>query len=699
MVELGHPVDPRQQSTGRCRGRPRFRLLLGDLVRPSPLLSAAAAAALLAAVAGPATAATEPAPARGVASSSVTLLGVAAGGHTVSAGTLELLSDMLGAEAVAKILLTPLTADGTAYGQQTVTPSDAPVSAPSVSTRTLVPALDGLVGLSSPVLDATAEVVDGEPTASAGAASFGGLSVLGLPVSLDGALEVGSTVRRTAGAAGGKEITVQGVVLPSIADILGALGLDLSALPVDVLSELVKALDLGNRIIDDAQKELDDARAKIQAQIDAAQAEVDKAAADLDAAQKQLVQKNEQLKAAEADLQTRTAALNDAKAALAAEQQKLDDANATLTSTTATLTSLLGTTSIATYESLDPAAKAQLDPTGAIAVAYEAYKAAQDSVAAATAAVTTATTAVASAQSAVDLAQGAVDTLKAAVAALQTVIDGLQKVLDAALAALNGILDAIQKEINALVAAILAVLDGTPLVSFDSLSILTEAVASSNTGGGQSARVVGGEISGLQVLGTDVLSDVLGRTSVDLLDLVGTQLTAVNGLIADLTGTLSSVLSTVPSFPTLSIPAPEVGLLTKTTSTGVVDGFGVATTSVKGLSVTLPSVSIPAALALPGAADLPALNGVTQLAGLLTSAPVKIDLATLSSNARFAQAVGAPPAAGTPAAGAPGTGTSGTAAAQLPRTGASQALAALGVALMAAAVVARRRQTQVADLV
>lgn len=656
-------------------------------MRPSPLLSAAAAAALLAAVAGPATAATGPTPARGVASSSVTLLGVAAGGHTVSAGTLELLSDMLGAQAVAKILLTPLSVDGAPSGQQTVTPANSPLSSPAVSTSA-VPALAGLIGVTSPVLEASAAVVDGQPSTSAGAASLGGLSVLGLPVAVDGTLQVGSTVDR-AGAAGGKEVTVQGLALPSIADLLGALGLNLSALPVDVLAELVSALDLGNAAVDAAQKALADATAAIQAQIDAAQAAVDQAAADLDAASQSLVTRNASLRAAEADLQAKTAALNDAKAALAAEQRKLDDANGTLTSATATLTGLLGSTSIATYESLDPAAKALLDPTGAIAVAYQAYQAAQAGVTAATAAVTTATTGVAGAQSATDLAQAAVDTLQAAVAALQATLDGLQAVLDAALAALNGLLDSVQAELAALRAAVLAVLDGTPLVSFDSLSIRTEAIATSNTEGGQSAKVVGGQINGLQVLGTDVLADVLGTSSVDLLDLAGTQLAAVDALIGDLTGTLSRVLSTVPQFPTLSIPAPEVGLLTTSADTDIVDGFGVARTSVKGLSITVPSVRIPTALALPGAGDLPALGGITQVAGLLTSSPVKIDLVTLGSNARFAPAV--TPGSAAPGTQPPGTDAPGTAAPQLPRTGASQALAALAVVLLIGAAAARRR--------
>ena len=125
---------------------------------------------------------------------------------------------------------------------------------------------------------------------------------------------------------------------------------------------------------------------------------------------------------------------------------------------------------------------------------------------------------------------------------------------------------------------------------------------------------------------------------------------------------------------------------------------GVASTSVKGLSITLPSVSIPTALALPGAVDLPALDGITQVAGLLTSAPVKLDLLTLSDQARFAPGATAAPGTQTPGTQTPGTQTPGTAAPQLPRTGATQALAVLGVALMVAAVAARRRNEVADDL-
>jgi predicted nucleic acid-binding Zn-ribbon protein len=695
MVETGQDGDP--------SGEPRWLDVAGSptvgsletSVRPSPLLSAAAAAALLAAVAGPATAATGPSPAKGVASSSVTLLGVAAGGQTVSVGTLELLSDMLGAESVAKILLTPLSANGTAYGQQTITPANSPLTSPSVSTGALVPALNGVIGVSSPVFEAAASSVDGEPVAAAGAESLGSLSVLGLPVALNGGLDVGSAVSKTEGAVGEKTIVVEDVALPSVADLLAALGLDLKALPIEVLNELLEELDLVNTAVTTANTALTEATKAIQAQIDEAQKKVDAAAAALAAETAKLAGPQSELAAKEKELAAATAQLQPLKDAAATAQSNLkaaQDAAATAKST---------------YDSAFAAVKSAADTLGVTVEAYRttfagtalvtsldsaetALNAANAAVTSAQATATQAAADLATAQSAVDVIAAAVAALKSTIATIQAAIDAAQKLLDDAVAALKSILSGVQAEIDALLGAIMAVLDGTPLVSFDSLAVVTEAAVTSNKEGGQSAKVVGGEIAGLEVLGTDVLDDVLGTSSVDLLDLAGSQLAAVNGLIAELTGTLSSVLSTVPQFPALKVPAPEVGLLTKSSSTSITDGFGVASTSVKGVSITLPSVSIPTALALPGAADLPALGGITQVAGLLTSAPIKVDLATLSSNARFAPAV---TASGTPGTQTPGTETPGTAAPQLPRTGASQALAVLGVALMAAAVVARRRQS------
>lgn len=659
--------------------------------------------AVLAAVAGPATAATEPAavpaPAMGVASSTVNLVGLTAGGHTVSAGTLQLLSDMLGAESVAKILVTPLTADGKAYGQQTVTPDNSPGTTPAASTGSLVPALDGIAGLTSPVINASSSNDGGEPSTSAGATSLGGLSLLGLPIALDGDLDVVSAVTKAGGGASEQTLSLDGLALPSIADLLAALGLDLKALPVEVLNELLTELDLVTTAVTEANKALTEATAQIQTQIDAAQAEVDKASAALTAELDKLTAKNGELAAAEKDLAETTAALEPLKTAVSDAQAQLAAANTELTTATNELNAALsaaGLTSLDAYHALPPLLKAPLEPI--IEPLIGAVSAAQTSVASATALVTKATADLAAAQSLVDVAAALVTTIKGAIATLQTVVDELQKVLDAAVAALTTVLAAVQPQLDALLGAITAVLDGTPLVSFDSLSVVTQALTTSNRAGGQTAKVTGGELSGLEVLGTDVLSDVLGTTKVDLLDLAGTQLTAINGLIGELTGTLSSVLSTVPEFPTLSIPAPQVGLLTKAASTDIVDGFGVADTSVKGLTIAIPSVSIPTALALPGAAELPALGSVPQVAGLLTSAPIALDLVNVSSNSRFSPAVTAVPGTGAPDTGTPDTGTPGTAAPQLPRTGASQALAALAVLLMGAAVVARRRSSVTEDL-
>ena len=701
----------------RCRPRqdclPRHLRLLELHVRPSPLLSAAAAAALLAAFAGPATAATDPVPAAGVASSTITLLDIAAGGRTVGVGQLSLLSDALGSEAVAKILATPLTVDGTAYGQRTITPADSPATVAALDSGSVAPALAGLVTVTSPVLTGKAETTESGPSSRVGAGSFGGVDVLGLPVALSGSLDAGSVVSRTGGALGDKTLEVTDLALPSIADVLAALGLDLSKLPTDVLVELLGELDLLTTAVTTADKALTDATAAIQTQIDAAQKAVDDATAALAAKTAELTAAQSQLAAAERDLATKTAALAPLQTALASAQTQLATANGTLASATTALNGALSTAGLASldaYNALPELLKAPLRPV--IDPLVAAVTAAQTTVASATAVVTKATADLAAAQSLVDVAAALVTTLKGTVATLQGLVDGLQATLDAAVAALRTVLKDVQPLIDQLLILVTAVLDGTPLVSIDGLRVVTESKVTSAAAGGQSAKVVGGEIEGLEVLGTDVLDDVLGVTKVDVLDLTGSTLTAVNGLVAELTGTLSSVLSTVPGFPALSIPAPKVEVLTKQLGTGVTGGFGTATTSVRALSVTLPSITLPQALALPSAAQLPAFgsvlsgaaarsNAVLDDAGNLVSSPVTLALGTLSEQARFRAAVAgtAAPGTGTPGTGTPGTGTPGaTPGTALPTTGASQALAVLGVVLMAAAVATRRRRELVSEL-
>lgn len=84
--------------------------------------------------------------------------------------------------------------------------------------------------------------------------------------------------------------------------------------------------------------------------------------------------------------------------------------------------------------------------------------------------------------------------------------------------------------------------------------------------------------------------------------------------------------------------------------------------------------------------------GGAQLSSLL-SEPLSLVLGDLTDTAVFKANAATPttvvPVAGTPATAAP--------RAQLPRTGASAAVAVLGVVLMGAAVIARRRHSSIGD--
>ncbi|MCW2615131.1 MAG: hypothetical protein JWN08_2125 [Frankiales bacterium] len=672
-------------------------------MRPSPLLSAAAVAALIAAVAGPASAATAAKPAQGLATSGVTLLGLAAGGHTLSTGTLALLSDTLKATPLAQVVLTPLTVDGTAYGRQVVRPSSGSTSSPALDSTSVAPSLlSGLLAVRAPVLTAAASNPDGGASTEAGSSSLGGASLLGLPMTVDGALDVTSVVTK-AGSVGEQTVSVEDLALPSIADLLAALGLDVVKLPTEVLVELLDELDLLTTVVTTADQALTAATAGIQTQIDAAQAEVDRATTALAAQVAELVGPTSQLAAAERDLQTKTAALQPLRDAVTAAQAQLVVANAPVTQATAALDAALSLLSLPAGTPLSGVPPLNQLGLAPLYLAVDtAVAAAQSAITSATSTLTTATTALASAQSLADVAAATVTALRSTLATLQSAVDSLQQVLDAAVAALTSVLRDVQPLVDSLLASVVAVLDGTPLVSLDALSVVSRATATSAEPGDQTATVTGGEVAGLRVLGTDVLSNVLGTTRVDLLDMTSGQLGAVNALVTQLTGTLSSVLSTVPGFPTLSVPAPKVELLTKAVRTGELDGFGTAGTDLRALAITLPSISVPSALALPGAASLPALGGITQVAGLLTSAPITLELANLGNAVRFSPAVAAAgtPTTGTPTTGTPTTGTPGTVAVptavgtpQLPRTGSDQPLAALGLALLAGAFVARRRRS------
>jgi hypothetical protein len=588
--------------------------------RPLLASTAALAALTLAAASGTAAGATAT-PAAGSASTTLSVLRVLAGGHDLSAVDLALRSDTTSSPRVSRIDITPITADGTAYGRVVVNQANSPQGVSALSTPS---ALSPYAQLVSPALTASATSL---PSNQIGAASLGSLKVLGLPVALGGALQAASSVTGTGGASAGKTVTLSNVALPSIADVLAALGLDLSKLPVGSLSTLLSQLDLVTSAVTTAQNAVNTAQSAVDAQV---------------------------------------ATLAGLTATLTTDQGLLATAQTTLTTATSALQTLLN----------DPLVTALTGGVPLTVAQFEALVASADPLVALIEAIPVVGPLVTSAQT------DYVSAL-AAVTAAQNVVALAQAAVDAAQALLTTLTATLTSAISTLLGAITGVLDATPLVSLTKLELSTKALVTSATTGGQSAQIVGGTISGLKVLGTDVLQTALGSSTIDLSALAGTAVTTLTSTISGLTGTLSSVLSSIPGLPVLDIPAPKIGLLTKSTSTSISGGYGRASTLITGLSITLPSITLPTSVALPGAVNLPAMDGITQVAGQLTSAPVTVSLLTLRDQAAFRPAV-----AGTGTTG----GTNGSQdGGSLPDTGLPVGVAALSLLLVGGALALRRK--------
>jgi hypothetical protein len=267
-----------------------------------------------------------------------------------------------------------------------------------------------------------------------------------------------------------------------------------------------------------------------------------------------------------------------------------------------------------------------------------------------------------------------------AATAAQAAVDAAQALVDTAQALVITLTGTLTGALTTLLNAVMGVLNNTPLVSLQSLEVSTRAAVSSASKGGQHAEVVGGVVKGLKVLGVDVLDAALGSSTLDLEGAVTSKLAEVNGLIAEVTGTLSDVLSSIPTLPALDIPAPVIGLLTKSTSTSISGGFGRASTALHALSISLPAITLPTSVAVPGAANLPGLEGVTQTAGKLTSAPLSMDMLTLHDQAAFRPAL---------AGSNPGTGTPNDSG--LAGTGLPTGVAAMALLLSLSALLLRRR--------
>lgn len=671
-----------------------------------------AAAFLVVAVTGAAAAQAASAPAapraaEGTATSGITLVDLTVAGRTISVGSLSLTSGVSAATAGVKAL----TVDGKGYGEKSVTVGTA--SSPALDSTVALPStVSRLVTVTAPA----ASISAGSGFARAGTQSLGSVRVLGLPVALDGSASASSVVEGTR-AASEKTLVVRNLSLPSITGLLGALGLDLTKLPADTLLTLVQKLGLTTTTITDAKKALDAAIAPLQPQIDAAQQKVADAKAAVDTATQQVTSTTTALGTATTALDSATSQL---QAALGGAH--LMRANA-LIDPIALPTLVPVPTAVPTVvPTAVPSVLPTALPTALPTSLPTSLPTALPSVLPSTLPLPTLPAVIpVSTQPLVgtyNTAKAAYDDALAKVNAATGALNLANGVLNTVSTTLNTLLSTVQTQAAALVHAIVDVLGQTPLVSVDSFTVRTEATATSAAKGDQTARVVSGELQGVHVLGTDVLQKTLNSDRVDLGLLTSGPIADVNAELASLTGTLSGVLSKVPGLPTLNVPAPRIELLASTMSSGADGDFGVARNAVQALRLTLPALTIPSAVQLPGGLGINAL-------GDLVSQPLSIGIGTMSDAARFRPAVGSntgvvPPSAVAPTGSTP-TGSTPTGSTpsgstptgttpdssvpsgstpnsvptasgvpELPRTGLPAGLAIFAVGLVGAGLVLRR---------
>jgi hypothetical protein len=577
--------------------------------RLRPALAITAALTLTAAAA-PAIGATSSTPASGSAQSTLTLLDVALGGHTVTAGQIAAVASDVNSR-VAQLVVTPAVVDGTAYGRQTITPASAPATVPSGAPQTV--SVPNLLSLTGPTLTVDAQAGPTTVLTSAALKALGQLTLTpaglaNLPVNLQAATLDNLAKVTSSQAEASKTVVVGGLSLPSINDLLKGLGVDLNAL-LDQLTQ-------GNLT-------------KLGGLVGA-----------------QLATLNTAVDTAQAALASAPDTLAGAQAALAPANAALTTANATLTTDNAAVTAANSAWTTA-FSAINPA----LLPVGVAATLTPAGFQALDSTTQTAVDALSPANLVTLAADAVN-AQTAQTAAAAAVAAAQALVNSINALIDALQALVNGVLSAVTTNTD-------------PLAALGNITVQTKAVAANTS----PTPVAEAKVGSLKVLGNDA---------------VPAQLTSV---LSGVTNTLSEVLRSVAG---VAFTPPSIQVGTGHTSTSTVGSTRKATASITGVTVTLPSIALPAALsnvttAIPGAATIVG-NVVSVLGG-------SVQVATLAESASHTPATSA--SSGTPGAGSPGSPGTTSGGPSLAGTGLSRTIPALAALLMlgALAVMHRRRTT------
>ena len=236
---------------------------------------AVAALGALAAVALPAGAATTTTPSRGSATSALAILQLRLAGQTVTAGRIDAVAGNATSHHVAKLVITPLDSTATGpIGQQTVTPSQSTTVPPTPKSIALP---NGLGNITGPTFVAQAKDSAASVLATAKLSALGHLTLASVPLGL-GVASLTDSARVVSGnATAEKSLSLGNLSLPSINDLLAGLGLDISKLTQDQLTQLAGVVGTVSSAITSLNSQIDTLQTQVAgapATIPAAQAAV-----------------------------------------------------------------------------------------------------------------------------------------------------------------------------------------------------------------------------------------------------------------------------------------------------------------------------------------------------------------------------------------------------------------------------------------
>ena len=458
-------------------------------------------------------------PSTGSAQSALTLLDLALGGHSVQAGEIAAVASNTPSR-VAQIVITPVTLDGTAHGQQTVTPASAPVTVPAGSPQSVnVP---NLLTLTGPTLAVDAQSGPAAVLTSAALKALGQITLTpaglaALPLNLQAATLNNLAKVTSTQSEASKTIVVGGLSLPSVNDLLKSLGVDLNAL-LDQLTQ-------GN--LNKLQGLVGSALTTLNSTVDSAQAALTAASQSAP----------DTLSAAQAQLASATAAKNSAQSVSDAAQTALNAANSAFSSAIgaiapAILTANGVTTALtpAQFQALLPAVQSALDAATSADLATLASTAVSD--------------------------QTAFNAAQTALAAANNVVTLVNALVDALQALVNGVLAAVTGNTN-------------PLAALGNITVQTKAVALN----GATTPVAEAKVGTLKVLGANAvpaqLTSALGAVTTTLSDVLrsvaGVAFTPPSiavGTGHTSTSTVGSTRKATASITGLTVTLPSIALPT-----------------------------------------------------------------------------------------------------------------------------------------